>query len=216
MIDQKCLIVTFASFTNPGRDKPNPALFNTVERLRRRGYDFDARYLFPHRNDWYFSGVLGLDHSFHGSAARIRALIQDYDRTIFVGNSMGGYAAIAFGWLSGADLVIAFSPQTRFGVEDHRAIKEHRWSEAFAEMRKAFNVKQFDLPDALAGVNNSRTVMRVFCGAECRQDVAYAEKLSALPSCEIQMVNGSGHDCAYDLRERGELDLIFEAALSSR
>lgn len=48
-------------------------------------------------------------------------------KTIFCGNSMGGYAALMFGYLMGVDKIIAFSPQTTINTKWLILNNDFRW-----------------------------------------------------------------------------------------
>jgi len=54
-------------------------------------------------------------------------------QTITLGNSMGGYAAIAFGSLLGANLILGFSPQTFIDPVSRIRHKDWRWKSKFCE-----------------------------------------------------------------------------------
>ena len=84
-------------FVSTAADLPGSALFLT---------DIDQV--------WYQSGVRGVGSSIPEVAAFLRGVIDDngFDRIVMIGNSAGGYAALLFGALVGADVVHAFSPQT--------------------------------------------------------------------------------------------------------
>lgn len=211
------LLVTFASFTNPARPASSPALFNSIQRLQT-GPDaivnFDIRYLLANENDWYLSGVRGLSDGLVHSAQDIRAIAEKYSKVIFVGNSMGGYAALHFGALCGADRVIAFAPQVRIDGEFHLAIQEQRWSEAFARLRKQWGRALRDVGlDLVFEETPSLPSVDIYVGRDCPQDIANAEILSRFGTVVVHKVDEVGHDVALFLKENGKLDALLRAAL---
>ena len=76
------------------------------------GHELDENLLFVNSpsNDWYLSGVPGLGHGFEDTAAAMARWAEALavSRTIAIGTSMGGFAAIRYGSSLGAD-VLAFS-----------------------------------------------------------------------------------------------------------
>lgn len=213
----KTLLITFASFTNPGRPGPSPALFNTVQRLQQGPdaiIDFDIRYLLANANDWYLSGVRGLTEGLQQSARDIRAMVQGYSRVIFVGNSMGAYAALHFGALCGAHHVIAFAPQVRIDREFHLAINEKRWAEAFKAIHEKYGsaLRDAGLDRVFDAAANLPSV-DIHVGGDCPQDVANAQILSRFGPVKVHVVDNIGHDVAHLLKEDGKLDELLRAAL---
>jgi hypothetical protein len=69
---------------------------------------------------WYQRPIEGLGNNPAEMGKRLSELLRENfpgKRVVAVGNSMGGFAAIAFGYLSGLNRVIAFSPQTFISQE---------------------------------------------------------------------------------------------------
>lgn len=205
-------LLTFGSFTNPGRTEPSYAFVNTVLRMRRtRKVLCDAYYFKARTNDWYFSGLAG-SKSFEDSCAELSEICAPYDRVVFLGNSMGAYAALAFGLRLNADMVLAFSPQTRFDKSFCDAIGERRWREEFEAMRAQHPADQMAIRSMWPDPCRSR--VRLFVGGECSQDMAYATDLDGKPGLELEIFRESGHDLVHDLRATGELErLIYDGLL---
>ncbi len=63
-------------------------------------------------NSWYHRGIPGLGTHVDEVAGTLRGLIQSIrpNRVITIGQSMGGFAALLFGTLIGADRIISFGP----------------------------------------------------------------------------------------------------------
>lgn len=78
--------------------------------------NFDHHYFFENKKIkdacFYHCGINGKTKDIKESAEYIKNIVNKYDETIFIGSSMGGYAAILFGCLSGATKVLSFKPQT--------------------------------------------------------------------------------------------------------
>ena len=65
------------------------------------------------RQAWYHRGIPGYGDTLADCAESLRRLIGDHDvdRVLTTGNSAGGYAALVFGALLGAETVLCFAPK---------------------------------------------------------------------------------------------------------
>ena len=209
----KIALVTFGSFTNPGRTEPSYAFMNTVLRMKKnRGLVCDAYYFKANGNDWYFNGT-EQQPSPDASVQLIQALLAKYDATVFLGNSMGAFGALYFGLRVGADAVVAFSPQTRFDQEYCDRIGESRWREEFKAMRAIRNPDEMAIRSVWPA--NCETRVRLFAGALNQQDLHYCEELAGLPGAELTKYDESGHDLVHELRATGELELAIYETITS-
>jgi hypothetical protein len=206
-------LFTFGSYTNPGRTEPSYAFVNTVLRVKKAfGASFDAYYLRARKNDWYFSGAQGFD-SLAMSLEGIGRVALRYRFTMFLGNSMGGYAAMLFGLPLRANAILAFSPQTRFDQPFCEQIGERRWREAYDAMRGEFEVDALALrcrwPDSV------ETDVEVHYGGGCKADEEYAMQLRALPGISLVGHEGLNHDLVHDLRKTGLLERIIHEKINN-
>jgi pimeloyl-ACP methyl ester carboxylesterase len=71
-------------------------------------------------NSWYHRGVPGLGHDVEAVTVSLRALIDAIQpsKVIAIGQSMGGYAAIMYGMLLGADRIVAFGPLSHLNPDE--------------------------------------------------------------------------------------------------
>ena len=84
---------------------------------------------------WYHRGIPGLGSTIEDAAAGIRTLLGSRQSTslsggqrlIVTGTSAGGYAALVFGTLLGADVVLSIVPQTVVDDGLLRAMGDHRY-----------------------------------------------------------------------------------------
>lgn len=205
-------LFTFGSFTNPGRTEPSYAFVNTVLRVKKIfGEKFDAYYLKARMNDWYFSGAQGTQ-SLQSSLDALSDVVKRYRRTIFLGNSMGGYAAMLFGLPLGADAILAFSPQTRFDLEFCDAIGETRWREAYDAMRAGHDADAMSMRHRWPKLSDA--AVSVHYGINCKTDCRYAAELDGLPGVTTIGHPGCDHDLVNELRANGQLEQIIRDALS--
>ena len=70
-------------------------------------------YFFIDRNQcWYHKGIHNITNNIDETVNYLKNIIKNYNKIIFMGNSLGGYAAILFGSLCNVSFVISFIPQT--------------------------------------------------------------------------------------------------------
>ena len=205
----KALVLTFGSFTNPGRSEPSYAFMQTCLRVQaRKTVAFDVAYFKARENDWYFSGIegLGLDHS--SAVSALKSISQSYDRVICIGNSMGAYGTLVFGGAISADAVLAFSPKTRSDAVFRATISDKRWNDAIAHLLKTCNSEAHSVSSMWASLGAPRSANVIVGGLDVR-DQAYAEDVAGLPFVKVQIFAQSGHDLVHSLRESGVLDQMI-------
>lgn len=102
----------FVSFASMGEGDPNGCHFEWRAPLLSLGASVvlirDPQY------QWYQAGIGGIG-DIATSAEYVRGLKRQCDRLITIGVSMGGFGALLFGILAGADEIIALAPQTILG-----------------------------------------------------------------------------------------------------
>jgi pimeloyl-ACP methyl ester carboxylesterase len=170
---------------------------------------------------WFQHGVPGFGETIDEVAASLKAIVdeQGIERLVVIGSSAGGYAALAFGALLRADLVLAFSPQTILDRGWLDEVGDDRWPGHFKSLAVLGgpDPRWVDLREALAREQPRGTVYEVHYPSPYEPDTRHAERLAGVPGVKL-----IGHDRAYHnfiqgLRNRGELAEIFRAAgLSDR
>ncbi len=167
---------------------------------------------------WYHRGAPGLGRTIDEIAGSLRRLIEQErpSRVVTTGSCAGGYAALLFGSLIGADAVVAFAPRTYLGRGlrvrhlDYRAIRE-MWP---LYDRSVGDRRYFDLKRVLAaGAERSNTDCRVYVSTASRIDMANARRLRGLPNLVMSEHDEGGHRLVRALRDRGELGPIRKDAL---
>ena len=107
-------VVTFDSYSD---DRSLDRRGFGEEFLRSRS--IDAIHFVSRENDWYQYPEMP------AVTAAVAELVKGYARVVAYGSSMGGYAAIRFGGLTGASVALAISPQ--FSVDPRCVRFERRW-----------------------------------------------------------------------------------------
>src|SRR2546430_8655962 len=112
---------------------------------------------------WYQRGVPGFGETIDEVAAALQSIIdeQDIERMVVIGSSAGGYAALAFGTLLRADLVLSFAPQSTLDRESLDELGDQRWAGAFKAL------------DALGGPDPRWIDLRAALPRERHADTAY-------------------------------------------
>jgi hypothetical protein len=203
-------LVTFGSHINPGRESAF-AMEQLVERLSRR-HAFDYLLIRPLDNQWYLNGACGLGDSVEAVAAALRDFNRRYDKVVYSGNSMGGYAALLYGALSAASEVLVFTPQTNLDSEFRAGHGDGRWREAIEQTNREHVVETYRIATVLERVS-SRSRFLVHVGAAEPRDRAQVADIEAHPTVETVLHAGAGHDLVHDLRRTGELERLLAESL---
>ena len=161
---------------------------------------------------WYQRGLPGVGNDVMAIAEFLQRQLreQHIERSVMIGNSMGGYAALLLGTLAGVDEVHAISPQTflsPFRLIWHRDL---RW---WRQMRRVWFRPQtrasWDLRPILA--SSARNCHVHYSGSN-RRDVAHAQHLAGIAGVSLHSYPEGGHQLVRNLRDSGALgDLLLRA-----
>lgn len=128
----KRLLVIFSSYQPDWAAVKRPNGFDFLNSAIR--VSTDALMIRDTRNLWYHGGVEGLGTDPLQMADAIEKFTSQYSEVVTLGSSMGGYAALLFGHLLGADKTIAVVPQIRIGTTAAKSIGDGRWVGEFANI----------------------------------------------------------------------------------
>jgi hypothetical protein len=163
------------------------------------------------RQAWYHRGLPGYGDGLEGSRAAVERILATpgIERTVFVGVSAGGYAALLFGGLLGADVVLAFSPQTTIDVRALHALGDRRWDDHLRPLEKAglLDRRWLDLTGLPPGPE-----YRVYFDEELELDRRHAERLKGI--ARLYRFGGGGHQLVQQLRDNGALGHVLQGALA--
>ncbi len=166
---------------------------------------------------WYHRGVVAAGDTIEEVAEYVREVVRTSGarRVVTVGNSAGGYAALLFGSLIEATQVLAFGPQTfisarlrlihrdrRFGVPLRRLRASRFYDPAYADLRKFFEAR-----------GNTTTRFTIHHAADHRLDALHARRMRGLAGVELHEHRVDKRTLVRELRDRGELKTLLEAAL---
>ncbi len=175
------------------------------------------------RQAWYHRGVPGFGATLDEFAASLLELVQRHDvrRLVMTGNSAGGYAALVFGRLLGADTVLCFAPQTVLDLDVLASWDDHRWDEQIVALVDAGTIDRgwLDLSVALPaveplpGAGRAETEYELYYDADFEIDRLHAERLADVPGMRLHPRAGGKHGLAREMRLSGDLDRVLQRAL---
>jgi hypothetical protein len=167
---------------------------------------------------WYHRGLPGCGSDLGELASSLRRMMarRRVQRLVLAGSSAGGYAAIVFGTLLGADVVLAFSPQTILDLDVLGRMGDHRWDERLEQLTSAdqLDPSWIDLRKALPEARwCEKTQYRVYFDEAQRADREHADRLRGLDDVRLYRFGGGGHRVARHLRDSGALGRVIERAV---
>jgi hypothetical protein len=168
---------------------------------------------------WYQRGIGELGEDLPSAALGLRSVIDTVgpSRIVTVGNSGGGYAAIAFGALLEADEVLAISPQTVLGRVEAVRYRESTWAHVTERLQAAGgpDERYADLAQMLT-FSSFRPSCHVHYAAANEIDALHAEHLSGVPGVELHPHQHHDHNVITRLRDEGKLRHLLVAHLEAR
>ena len=169
---------------------------------------------------WYQKGVSKELHSISTFCFFLKQEIEkgNYKKVSFIGNSMGGYAAILLGKILEIDEVISISPQTFIDRKIRISVNDNRWEKELKKIYQDNEVKKIHMDlKALFIDNNGNTVFNIYYSKECILDSFHAERLGVYKNVNLNPYNFSNHNNLVKiLRDNGELKKIIENIYSKR
>jgi hypothetical protein len=207
--DHKNLLVSFGGIRQ-GLGMPVFEFFNSISDI-----ECDKLFLRDFNQSWYQKGVDSeLNH-----IDKITKYLEDkintkqYNRICFLGNSMGGYAAILFGSILNVDTVIAFAPQTFIDRYNRILSFDIRWSKQISQVYTYKNKRKefFDLKKHLKINNSYKTQINIYYSQNHKLDKKHAERLRAENNVNLHPIKQGGHSVVKVVRNNGELKSLIKS-----
>jgi hypothetical protein len=150
---------------------------------------------------------------YNGTFASIGAALRDFlardgaREIVTLGNSMGGFGAIAFAaHLPGCTRAVAFGPQS--SVHPYLVPFEDRWM----ELRRPIGA--WEIPDAVSQLS-PEVAYTVIIGADEPRDVQHAARLAAASSqVRVLQVQGCGHEVGAAIKAQGAIVPLLDELIS--
>ena len=198
----------FVLFAGLGvNNNPPTFIFN---RFLQQYPQIDRLYLRDLQGGWYQNGLGDLSVDVETTAAFIAGKITAYERTVFVGASAGGMAALLYGQLLGPSKILAFAPQTVLSEAKENDYRDRRWHPQMLALReKAANPDYLDLRN----LNPFTVRTDIHYASNERFDRQHAERVQGDSLRRFAHDDAKGHLIALHLRDTGELRKIIEAEI---
>jgi pimeloyl-ACP methyl ester carboxylesterase len=170
----------------------------------------------PHRV-WYHRGVPGFGDSIDEVATSLRGIVEEQgaERVIALGSSAGGFAALVFGTLLEADLVLCFAPQTVLDPDWLADIGDRRWNRRLRALDALGgpDTRYVDVREAIMRDRRADTAYEVHYPASHDWDVHHARHLEGIPGLELHAHQEKEHQFVQALNRSGELWQMLRAAV---
>jgi hypothetical protein len=182
-----------------------------------RGLPVKKMFVRDPRQSWYHRGMPSHGNTLESVGEVLRGIIaeQDVERLVTVGASAGGYAALVFGALLGADRVLAFAPQTTLDREVLAEMGDRRWDYLLEPLyaKDALEARWVDLKTGLPGALNGHTRCSVYFDETVEGDRLHGERLAGIEGVRLYRFGRGGHSLTRHLRDRGVLERLLREAL---
>ncbi|WP_282782595.1 hypothetical protein [Phaeodactylibacter xiamenensis] len=184
--------------------------FNSIANI-----DCDKIFLRDFQRSWYQRGIDQELNDFDKVVNYLEGVISKYKyrKVCFLGNSMGGYAAILFGTILDVDKVIAFAPQSfidkfrRFIYRDKRSrgLKDNLYT------YENVNIAHFDLKKFLLKNDSYKTEINIYYSALDRLDSRHAKRLKNRKNVILHPIYEGDHSVIRVVRGSGLLHTILRS-----
>ena len=164
---------------------------------------------------WYHAGLRGITRDIQQTADFLRREIAQLEpqRTVFIGNSMGGFAAILFATMLDTGSAVAFSPQTFISPMLRRKHGDRRWAREIRRtyLRSIGRTRIWDLRTHLKKTASSVPIS-VYFGKLDATDQNHADHIGDFPQVSITGLESREfkHNVVKMLRDLGELERIIK------
>lgn len=161
---------------------------------------------------WYQKGLAGIGDDAQAVAGFLAQQIRDSGATDvrFVGNSMGGYAALMFCALLKTGRAIAFAPQTFIDRPQRQANGDSRWEDQLSRLHA--QPRGTDLLDLVPCIEREHPGLEadVYYSSADELDGLHARRLGGFPNVRLHHYREGGHNLVRFLRDRGALAGILQ------
>lgn len=178
-----------------------------------QGIECDKCFVRDFNQAWYHLGVDENCNSIDSVKNHLEKIIEagNYKKICFVGNSMGGYAAILFGVLLDVNKILVFSPQTFIGKWRRFLYKDKRWSVQINRIHKSkkVNKRYFDLLNIFKENKSFGGTISVYFSKNDKLDALHAKRMKNNKLVNLNEINLGGHNLVRELKSLGKLDVIL-------
>ena len=190
--------------------------FNTVSNLGVK-----KAFLRDMAQAWYHRGVAAIGPDIPSVAEHLTGVVRESGvrRTVVVGNSAGGYAALLFGHLLNADEVHAFAPQTFIAPRIRKEYEDYRYFPFVDRLATSGGMdgRFADLMPVLSA-GGVRTQFHIHFRVADRLESLHAGRLAGagIEGVILHPSDFGGEKLIAWFRDTGELTAILERALEPK
>lgn len=180
-----------------------------------RQFDVDKIFIRDLSQSWYLKGLKGLTQSLAETGQYLKGLIKQhqYENVVFLGNSMGGSAAIAHGVLAGANVILSFAPQTFLDAANRGRHGDNRWPQQVASLPAPADTPGADLKALLDALPYEGKI-HIFYATDERIDKVHAEYVATCHNVELHECREGGHLLVQNMKKSGRLYRVLRDALT--
>ena len=161
---------------------------------------------------WYQAGLKDISLDIDTTVTYIKSIINKIrpEKVFFIGNSMGGYAALLFSTFVDQSEAIAFAPQTFISSELRKKYNDRRWPQQISRTLSLSTRKKETL-DLRNFFLNQRTNNRIsiFVAKDSTLDLIHAYHVKDCPGVNMFEFDAGGHSLVRELRDKGKLPQIM-------
>ena len=161
---------------------------------------------------WYHAGLHGISSDIDSTALYIENVIDEIgpEKIYFVGNSMGGYAAMLFHVLLAKGEAIAFAPQTFISSELREKYGDDRWPEQISRTLglPATKTEVHDLGELILK-RKPACKISIFVAGDNPLDLVHATHVRECAGVHVYEFDAGGHQLVKELRNEGKLAQIM-------
>jgi len=205
--NKKHLLVSFGGIRQ-GLGIPVFEFFNSLVTM-----DCDKIFFRDYEQAWYHKGVDSEIDSIDKILIFLKKIIkeEEYKKVCFLGNSMGGFAAILFGSILNVDKIIAFAPQIFIDKKNRFFKADSRWKEQIVNLYNSPGISSeyFDLKKVIKN-SNLKVDIDIYYSSKHNLDRKHAERLKNINNITLHPINNGGHSVVKELRDSGDLKKLLQ------
>ncbi len=206
------LLISFGSMGRSGKLIPSFNFYNILKNDK----SYDKLFLRDIDREYYLTGLKNSTNNIEETIELIRNLssVKRYKKTVSVGASAGGFAAILFGHLLKFSKVIAFNPQTAISEEKETIIKDTFYTVNVCKKLRNLNPSNalYQKCLSLKKLIPFETNVEIHFSNLSEIDKNHA-KFVEHKNCKLIKHNSSSHLLALQLRDSKDLKKIIKESL---
>lgn len=162
-------------------------------------------YLRDLKHNWYLNGVPGVGNTVEEITNFLldQKALYSFRKIITIGASAGGFAALLYGSRIGADVIMAFSPQTFMGKMQRLLYWDRRWEDRRREIYAGHKGNRAYL-DLMPVLKKFEGEVQLFFDKNHRLDNRHARRVKLKHVTYFNFDEG-GHTLAKYLKDSGKL-----------